>query len=58
MDFVTALTWTSAGYNMMWVIVDSLTKIAHFILLKTGYTMERLAQMYVEEMVRLHGVHG
>ena len=36
--------------------MDRLTKTAHFILLKTGFTMEKLAQMYVEEIVRLHGL--
>ena len=41
---------------MVWVIVDRLTKCAHFIPLKTGFTMEKLAQTYVEEIVRLHGI--
>ena len=56
MDFVIALSKTSAGHDMIWVIVDRLTKTAHFIPLKTGFTMEKLAQTYVEEIVRLHGV--
>ena len=56
MDFMTALPRTSTGYDMVWVVVDKLTKIAHFISLKTGFTMEKLAQVYVEEIVRLHGV--
>ena len=56
MDFVTALPRTNAGHDMVWVIVDRLTKCAHFIPLKTGFTMEKLAQTYVEEIVRLHGV--
>ena len=55
-DFVTALPKTSVGHNMIWVIVDRLTKTAHFIPLKMGFTMEKLAQTYVEEIVRLHGV--
>ena len=56
MDFVTALPRTSAGHDMVWVVVNRLTKCAHFIPLKTGFTMEKLAQTYVEEIVRLHGV--
>ena len=56
MDFVTALPRTSTGHDMVWVIVDRLTKCAHFIPLKTGFTMEKLAQTYVEEIVRLYGV--
>ena len=56
MDFVTALPRTSTGHDMVWVIVNRLKKSAHFISLKTGFTMEKLAQTYVEEIVRLHGV--
>ena len=41
---------------MVWVVVDRLTKTGHFILLKTGCSMEKLTQMYIEEIVRLHGV--
>ena len=40
----------------MWVIVDKLTKSAHFILVKMDYFMDRLAELYVEEIVQLHGV--
>ena len=56
MDFMTTLPRTSAGHDMVWVIVDRLTKSAYFIPLKTGFTMEKLAQTYVEEIVRLHRV--
>ena len=56
MDFVTALPRTRAGYDMIWVIVDRLTKAAHFIPLKTGCSLEKIAQLYVKEIVRLHGV--
>ena len=56
MDFVTALPRTRAGYDMIWVIVDRLTKVAHFIPLKTGCSLEKMAQLYVKEIVRLHGV--
>ena len=56
MDFVTTLPRTSTRHDMVWVIVDRLIKTAHFIPLKTGFTMEKLAQIYVEEIVRLHGI--
>ena len=47
MDFGTALPRTKAGYDMIWVIVDRLTKTAHFIPLKTGCPIDRMAQIYV-----------
>ena len=56
MDFVSALPRTQSGNEVIWVIVDRLTKSAHFIPLRIGYTMEKLAKLYVREIVRLHGV--
>ena len=56
MDFKTSLHQTSAGHDMVWVIVDRLTKTVHFIPLKIGFTMEKLAQTYVEKIVKPHGV--
>ena len=56
MDFVTALPRSSLGHDMIWVIVDRLTKSAHFIPLRIGCSMEKLAQIYIQEIVRLHGV--
>src|SRR5262249_49120892 len=56
MDFVSALPKTKDKFDSIWVIVDRLTKTAHFIPIKTGYKLERLAQIYVKEIVRLHGV--
>ena len=55
MDFVSALPKTKPGCEMIWVIVDRLTKSAHFIPLRIGCSMEKLATMYVKEIVRLHG---
>ena len=43
-------------HNSVWVIVDKLTKPAHFIPVRMDYSMDRLAELYVEEIVRLHGV--
>jgi hypothetical protein len=56
MDFVTGLPPTQKGNNTIWVIVDRLTKVAHFIAMKNTWTMEQMANAYVKEIVRLHGV--
>ena len=56
MDFVVGLPRTKEGYNAIWVIVDRLTKSAHFLLVHTTYTMDRYAEIYVKEIVRLHDV--
>ncbi|XP_075478811.1 uncharacterized protein LOC142519661 [Primulina tabacum] len=55
MDFVTGLPRTPKGYNSIWVIVDRLTKSAHFLHVKTTFTMNQYAEVYVAEIVRLHG---
>ena len=56
MDFVSGLSRTLKGCDAIWVIVDRLTKSVHFLLVKTGYSIERLARLYIDEIVRLHGV--
>ncbi|KAD7477238.1 hypothetical protein E3N88_00374 [Mikania micrantha] len=56
MDFVTKLPRTSSGNDAIWVIVDRLTKSAHFLAIKESYSMERLAKLYVDEIVTRHGV--
>ncbi|WVZ53162.1 hypothetical protein U9M48_004143 [Paspalum notatum var. saurae] len=56
MDFVTGLPKTKKGNDAIWVIVDRLTKTAHFIPVKTTYGGAKLAQLYIENVVRLHGV--
>ena len=47
---------TQQKHDSVWVIVDRLTKSAHFIPVKIDYSMDRLAELYVKEIVRLHGV--
>ena len=49
MDFVTGLPRTSQGLDTVWVVVDRLTKSAHFLPIRINYSMERLAQVYVRE---------
>jgi IS30 family transposase len=56
MDFVVGLPHTQKGYDSIWVIVDRLTKVAHFIPVKTKYTGEQLATLYMEKIVCFHGV--
>ncbi|GJS14300.1 putative reverse transcriptase domain-containing protein [Tanacetum coccineum] len=56
MDFITKLPKTSSGYNTIWVIVDRLTKSAHFLLMKETDSMERLTRLYLKEVVSRHGV--
>ena len=56
MDFVIGLTRTSRKFDSIWVIVDRLTKSAHFLPVRTTYTVEEYAKLYIKEIVRLHGV--
>ena len=56
MDFVTGLPRTSTGHDAIWVIVDRLTKSVHFLPIRVDYTLERLARIYIQEIVRLHGI--
>nr|CAH66252.1 OSIGBa0139I12.1 [Oryza sativa] len=56
MDFITGLPRTSAGHDSIWVVVDRLTKVAHFIPVKTIYTGNKLAELYMARVVCLHGV--
>ena len=55
MDFVTGLPKTPKGNDAIWIIVDRLTKTAHFLPYGTGLTLDGLAKLYVDEIVRLHG---
>ena len=56
MDFIVGLPRTQKGYDSIWVIVDQLTKVAHFLPVKTTYTGAKLAKLYMEMIVCLHGV--
>ncbi|GJZ00085.1 putative reverse transcriptase domain-containing protein [Tanacetum coccineum] len=56
MDFVTKLPGTSSGYDTIWVIVDHLTKSAHFLLMKENDSIDRLARLYLKEVVTRHGI--
>ncbi|MCI91469.1 gag protease polyprotein, partial [Trifolium medium] len=54
MDFVGGLPMMVKGNEVIWVIVDRLTKTAHFIAIKTFMLVPKLAEIYVDQIVRLH----
>nr|GEY19025.1 hypothetical protein [Tanacetum cinerariifolium] len=56
MDFVTGFPRTPSGYDSIWVIVDRLTKLAHFLPKKKTNNIEKLAELYLKEIVCWHGV--
>jgi hypothetical protein len=56
MAFITGLPRTKSGYDSIWVVIDHLTKVAHFIPMKTTYTSAKLAKIYMSQIVCLHGV--
>ncbi|GJW04323.1 putative reverse transcriptase domain-containing protein [Tanacetum coccineum] len=57
MDFVMKLPKSSQGYDTIWVIVDRLTKFAIFVPMRETDPMEKLARMYLKEVVTRHGIH-
>ena len=56
MDFVVGLPKTLKQHDAIWVIVDRFSKSAHFLPVRMTYSMDQLAELYVQEIVRLHGV--
>ena len=56
MDFVTHLPRTSQKHDVVWVIVDRLTKSAHFLAVRMTFTLEEFYRFYIREIARLHGV--
>ncbi|GJT21848.1 putative reverse transcriptase domain-containing protein [Tanacetum coccineum] len=56
MDFITKLPRSKSGHDTIWVIVDRLTKSAHFLAIREDYSTEKLAKIYVDEIVTRHGV--
>ena len=55
MDFIVGLPRTQKGHDAIWVIVDRLTKVAHFIPVKTTFTVSELAELYIDNILKLHG---
>ena len=56
MDFVTHFPRTQQRHDAVWVIVDRLTKSAHFLTVRMTFTLEEFFRLYICEIVRLHGV--
>ncbi|GJZ41116.1 putative reverse transcriptase domain-containing protein [Tanacetum coccineum] len=56
MDFITKLPRTRSGHDAIWVVVDRLTKSAHFLAIREDYSMEKLVRLYTDEIVARHGV--
>ncbi|GJZ19329.1 putative reverse transcriptase domain-containing protein [Tanacetum coccineum] len=56
MDFVTKLPKSSSGHDTIWVVMDRLTKSAHFLPIREDYKTEKLAKIYTNEIVARHGV--
>jgi hypothetical protein len=56
MDFIVGLPKTQNGYDSIWVIVDHLSKFAHFIPVKTNYKGSKLTELYIARIVCLHGI--
>nr|GFB24435.1 putative reverse transcriptase domain-containing protein [Tanacetum cinerariifolium] len=56
MDFVTKLPRTLSGYDTIWVIVDRLTKSAHFLPMREDDSMDKLTKLYLKEVVTRHGI--
>ena len=56
MDFIVGLPRMSKGYDSIWVIMDHLTKSAHFLPVDTRYSTKKYAKLYFDRIVTLHGV--
>nr|GEY94968.1 reverse transcriptase domain-containing protein [Tanacetum cinerariifolium] len=57
MDLVIKLHRRSSGYDAIWVVVDRLTKLAHFLPICEDYKMDKLAKIYINEIVARHAYH-
>ena len=56
MDFVTSLPRSPKGHEAIWVIVDRMTKTSHFIPVKMNYSLDQLAQIYIDEILSLYRI--
>jgi transposase InsO family protein len=56
MDFITGLPRTNKQHDSIMVVVEKLTKVAHFVLVKTTHTMTNIAEIFMKEIARLHGI--
>ena len=56
MDFVVSLPHTQTDHDAIWVIVDRLTKSAYFLAIRSTFFLDRLARLYIDEIVKFHGM--
>ena len=56
MDFVVGLPVIGRKHDSVWVVVERLTKLAHFLPARTNYSLDKLAELYIREIVRLHEI--
>jgi hypothetical protein len=56
MDFMAGFSRSKEGYDLIWVIVDKLTKSTYFLPIKITYGYVKLAELFISEIVKLHGV--
>jgi hypothetical protein len=56
MDFIVGLPNTSQRHDSIWVIVDRLTKTAHFLPVHTTCNAKKYAEIYLDQIIRLHGI--
>ena len=56
MDFVSGFPFTQRKHDSVWVIVEKIKKSTHFLFVRLDYSMDRLVELYVSEIVRLHGI--
>lgn len=56
MDFMAGFSRSQEGYDLIWVIVDKLTKSTYFLPIKITYGYVKLAELFISEIVKLHGV--
>ena len=56
MDFVIGLPRNTSRHDAIWVVVDGLTTSTHFLAIRATYSLDKLAQLYVSEIIKLHGI--
>ena len=56
MDFVVGLPLIGRKHDSVWVVVDRLMKSAHFLPIRTYYSLDKLIKLYIKEIIRLHGI--
>ena len=56
MDFVVGLPLIRRKHDSVWVVVERLTKSTHFLPVRNDYSLDKLAELYIKEIVRLHGI--